>query len=118
MNRRFSIPLALAIAVSAGATQGAPAEQAGKAVEPARQVPAEKAKAQAMAEERPKDGEQVRESAKARVEQAEGKGAQQSPEMQDRREERKQIQEDSRATAEGDGSRAGKKPWWKFWADE
>lgn len=46
---------------------------------------------------------------------AEGKGPETAREMQARRDERKQIQEEYRESSE-QGPRPGKKPWWKFWA--
>ena len=51
-----------------------------------------------------------------------GKGNEQSQEMRDRSDERKQIQEDYRSdrepgqeSAKGDDGKPEKKPWYKFW---
>jgi hypothetical protein len=67
----------------------------------------------------PNVGEREREQAEKaeRVrDPAEGKGNETSTEMQARREERKQIQEEYRtAGADGETAKDKKKPWWKFW---
>ena len=43
---------------------------------------------------------------------AEGKRSERAEEMLARKDERKQIQEEYRASGE---KQKGKKPWWKFW---
>lgn len=48
-----------------------------------------------------------------------GKGAATSQEMQQRREERKQIQQDYKeGRKSGEIEQTSKKPWWKFWGGE
>jgi hypothetical protein len=70
----------------------------------------------------PEVGEREREQAEKaeRVrDPAEGKGNETSTEMQARREERKQIQDEYRAAgADSETAKAKKKPWWKFWGSD
>jgi hypothetical protein len=67
----------------------------------------------------PEAGERAmtREEALQRAqEMRQAEGSETAAEMQARREERKQIQEQHReARSAGEAEAAGKKPWWKFW---
>jgi len=57
------------------------------------------------------------ERAQRKEKSAGNKGSKTSKEMQARRDERKQIQNEYRES-DPDDRPTGKKPWWKFWASD
>ncbi len=69
--------------------------------------------------ERRTNREEVNERTRAMEDGDRGKGAETSQEMQQRRDERKQIQQEYKeGRKSGEVEKAQKKPWWKFWGEE
>lgn len=62
--------------------------------------------------------ETAREERSVSAREEQGKGAQTSAEMQERRDERKAIKEEYRSGDNAKADHAGKKPWWKFWGSD
>lgn len=135
MNRTNLIATAgIALLMAATAVQAAPGQngsqrsaQSSRMEQPAtaQSKPRERTESKDREQKRVNEsevGEREREQAEKaeRVRgSADGKGNETSTEMQARREERKQIQEEYRAAgADGETVKTKKKPWWKFWGSD
>ncbi|MEJ2087383.1 MAG: hypothetical protein P8Y69_02655 [Gammaproteobacteria bacterium] len=110
----ISSGIALAAPGGQGASQGAQ----GRPEQSKSMTRAESEAREMKREHAPEAGErdrnQVEQAERAR-EEAQTKGNETSAEMQARREERKEIQEEYRTAG---GEQAKKKPWWKFWGND
>ena len=125
IDKRFVAGLALGSLMVADSVHGAQGAggAAGSKGPQSRPMQQEMERAQHRDQKRVRDpeaGEHVRaqkEETKREMKSGESRGEQTAAEMQERRAERKEIQEAYRADGEPDGPKAKKKPWWKFWGD-
>ena len=100
---------------------GGPGAAKGPQSRPMQQEMERAAHREQKRERDPEAGEHVRaqkEKTEREMRSGESRGEETAAEMQQRRTERKAIQEEDRAGPDADAPKAKKKPWWKFWGGD